>query len=318
MLAGATSALAAAVALGAAAATGQAAAPQQVKAKLSCVPSSVAPGTSTGCTVTVTNIGGNNVNNVTVQVVASAGSFVAPLDAGCAASGTTLTCNFGKLTAVGTPGSSKTETHELQVPTTGSPITQTLSGRYSSEKGNNRGDAVIMVELPNPVSTTLDASADFDGRFSNSATDSVQTDPISTSAGNFYSTGATLGTTGFAVGLTVEEKPQGMNNPNCPATGCFGAQVIDFNITPLSTSGFPDSFTLTIKVYVGPGVQENEIDVRHTTLVNNVLTTSVVPLCPDTDPSGDCVRSKNVANNTKIATIIVDGPGSGNGSWGVG
>ena len=87
----------------------------------------------------------------------------------------------------------------------------------------------------------------------------MQTGRIST--GNPYTTGATLGTTGFFVGLTVSEQSAGLNNPNCPSTGCFGGQVIDFHITPLPGSAFPDSFELTIQVYVGPGVQEDDIEV---------------------------------------------------------
>jgi len=137
----------------------------------------------------------------------------------------------------------------------------------------------------------------------------VQTDPIS--AGNPYSTGATLGTTGFAVGLTVKEKAAGSNNVNCPSTGCFGGQVIDFNITPLDGVTYPFSFQLTIKVYVGPGVKEGDLDVRHNG--------NPVPNFPDTEQaSGDSVVSKNVDSSTKIATIVIGGPGTGNGSWGVG
>jgi hypothetical protein len=171
-----------------------------------------------------------------------------------------------------------------------------------------------MVTSTNPLPTALNASADFDGTFSNAAADDVETDPIST--GNPYSTRATLGTTGFAVGLTLEEKAAGSNNPNCPSTGCFGGQVIDFEITPLGDSAFPESFTLTIKVYVGPGVKADELDVRHTTTLHG---TNLVPLCADgTDPSGDCIVSRTVVRSTKIATIVIQGPGAGNGGWGVG
>ena len=296
--------------------TAPAATTQQVTASLTCQPGTVAPGTTTGCTLTVTNIGGNNVNNVTITDTASGGAtFLSSNKSLCTKSpdNLVLTCAIGKLTAAGTPGATFSETHELQVPTSG-PVSQIVSGRYSSTTGNSRGNDSIMVSPPNPLITTLNASPDFDGKFANEATDSVQTDPIT--AGNPYSTGATLGTTGFAVGLTVEEKAAGSNNVNCPSTGCFGGQVIDFNITPLDGVTYPAGFQLTIKVYVGAGVKEDELDIRHTTTLYG---TNVVPICSDgTDPSGDCVVSKPINSSTKIATITIEGPGAGNGGWGVG
>jgi hypothetical protein len=296
---------------------GQAAGPanQKVEASLACEPGTVAPGAPIGCTLTVENKGGNAVNNTTITVTASGGSFASTTMPGsCSFSGAVLTCAVGKLNAVSTPGSTFTETHELLAPGSGSTVTQTVEGRYSSSTPNKRGNDTIAVTSENPLPTNLDASADFDGKFSDSAADSVQTDPIST--GNPYSTGATLGTTGFAVGLTVKERAAGSGNPNCPPAGCFGGQVIDFDITPLGSSALPTSFTLTIKVYVGPGVKSDDLDVRHTTTLYG---TNLVPMCADgLDPSGDCIVSKPVSSNTKIATITITGPGSGNGGWGVG
>ena len=308
---------------------GQAAGPanQKVEASLSCQPGTVAPSTTTdlnttGCTLTVANQGGNNVNNTTVSVTASAGSYVSSSDSRCSISEDklVLTCAIGKLTAVGTGTTSRfTETHELQAPTSGLSISQTVSGRYSSETGNNRGNDTIKVTSTNPLVTTLNGSADFDGKFSNDAADSVQTDPISTADNNLYSTGATLGTTGFAVGLTVLEKAEGSSNPNCPSTGCFGAQVIDFNITPLDGVTYPATFQLTIQVYVGPGVQATDLDVKHDTFDVSLCTASI-----QTDPKGACIFSRTVHPSTKIATIVIngvgfkDGVGPGNGGWGVG
>ena len=302
--------------LGGAAVPGQAAGPanQKVEAALACEPGTVAPGAPIGCTLTVANQGGNTVNNTTVTVTASGGSYLStnqPTFCTISEDELVLTCTVGKLNAVNTPGSSFTETHELLAPGSGEEVTQTVEGRYSSATGNKRGSDTINVTSENPLETELNESADFDGKFSNSAADSVQTDPIST--GNLYSTGATLGTTGFAVGLTVEEKAAGSNNPNCPTTGCFGAQVIDFNITPLDGVTYPDTFQLTIQLYVGPGVQATELDVKHDG--------SPVSLCTaatQTDPKGACVFSRTVAPSTKIATIVINGLGPGNGGWGVG
>ena len=290
---------------------GQAVTTQQVIASLTCQPGTVNPKANgtTGCVLTVTNIGGNSVNNVVVTDKASAGTFLSSSSSLCTPSGDTLTCNIGKLSGAGTPGSTFSETHELDVPSSGT-VTQNVTGRYSPNP-NSRGSDTVR---PATATTNLDSTANFDGKFANEATDSVQTDPIT--AGNPYSTGATLGTTGFAVGLTVEEKAAGSNNVNCPSAGCFGGQVIDFNITPLDGVTYPASFQLTIKVYVGPGIQENELDIRHTTTLYG---TNSVPMCADgSDPSGDCVVSKPIEPSTKIATITITGPGSGNGGWGVG
>ena len=313
--AGAMLVLVCAAVLGGAAVPGQAAGPtnQKVEAALACEPGTVAPGAPIGCTLTVTNQGGNTVNNTTVTVTASGGSYLStsqPTSCTISADKLVLTCTIGKLNAVNTPGSSFTETHELLAPGSGSSITQTVAGRYSSETGNKRGSDTIKVTSTNPLVTSLNESGDFDGKFSNDANDSVQTDPIS--EGNPYSTGATLGTTGFAVGLTVEEKPQG-SSPNCPSTGCFGAQVIDFNITPLDGVTYPATFQLTIQVYVGPGVKDTDLDVMHDGFPVSLCTAST-----QTDPKGACIFSRTVQSSTKIATIVINGLGPGNGGWGVG
>jgi hypothetical protein len=302
--------------LGGAAMPGQAAGPanQKVEASLSCQPGTVAPGAPIGCTLTVANKGGNAVNNTTVTVTASGGSFdstTLPTSCTVSSDGLVVTCAVGKLNAVNTPGSSFTATYELLAPASGDEVAQTVTGRYSSSTPNKRGNDLIDVTSDNPLQTDLNESADFDGKFSNDASDSVQTDPIST--GNPYSTGATLGTTGFAVGLTVEEKAAGSNNPNCPSTGCFGAQVIDFNITPLDGVTYPQTFQLTIKVYVGPGTQATELDVKHDGFDVSLCGASV-----QTDPKGACIFSRTVQNSTKIATIVINGLGPGNGGWGVG
>lgn len=307
--------LACAAVLGGAAIPGQAAGPanQKVEAALACEPGTVAPGAPIGCMLTVTNQGGNAVNNTTVTVTASGGSFdsATVVPASCTIDGLVLTCTVGKLNAVNTPGSSFTATYELLAPASGEEVTQTVAGRYSSSTPNKRGNDLVSITSTNPLPTSLNASADFDGKFSNSADDSVQTDPITT--GNLYSTGATLGTSGFAVGLTVLEKAAGSNNPNCPATGCFGAQVIDFHITPLDGVTYPATFQLTIQVYVGPGVQPTALDVKHDGFDVSLCSASV-----QTDPKEACIFSRTVAPSTKIATIVINGLGPGNGGWGVG
>jgi uncharacterized repeat protein (TIGR01451 family) len=296
------------VVLGGAAVTGRAATTQQVTASLTCQPATVnpKPGSTIGCTMTVANAGGNIVNQVVVTDLASGGTFLSSSSSLCTPSGSTLTCNIGKLTGTGTPGSTFSETHELDVPDSGASVTQTVTGRYSPNPNSRGSDTIPSVSVP----TTLDTSNDFDGKFANGNGESVQTGTTITSDGNPYSTGATLlGTTGFAVGLSVREQSAGASNVNCPG-GCFGGQVIEFNITPLATSALPTSFRLTIRVYVGPGVKSEDIQVYHNGFA--------VPEAPDTDPAGDSLTGPPVVDSsTKIATVVIEGPGTGNGSWGV-
>jgi hypothetical protein len=286
--------------------TGHAATTQQVTASLECEPGTVK--TTVGCLLTVTNEGGNNVTAVKVTITASAGTFLNSTDSRCAPSGSTLTCNIGKLTGFGKLDSTFTETHELQVPSTGT-VVQTMIGRYSPN-ANNRGDDDITPFLP--VETEVDSSNDFDGRFADGNGESVQTG-TNLSGSNFYSTSATLTGTEFTVGLTVRERGASPNSPNCP-TGCFGAEEIDFDITPIANTDFPMGYKLLIKIAdaaIPNSVKDFELDVRHDG--------DPVPLCEDTDPEDEpCIDDRDIANSPKDATIVIIGPGDANGSWGVG
>ena len=297
--------------LGGIAVTGQAATTQQVIATLTCQPATVKPGNTVGCTLTVSNTGGNNVTKTVVTDAAPGGKFLSSSSSLCTGINTdTLTCDIGKLTAVGTAESSFTETHELQVPSSGTSLVQTVAGRFSPNPNNRASDTI---QPPAPVTTSLNSSADFDGRFANAGGENVQTGGLS--ADNPYSTGATvLGATTFAVGLTVLEQSAGNSNVNCP-NGCFGGQVIHFDITPLAGSVFPSSYELTALIsglVIPNNKKAADIVVRHDGVV--------VPLCSSgqTDPTGSCVVSKTIKSSTKIATIEIEGPGTGNGSWGFG
>jgi uncharacterized repeat protein (TIGR01451 family) len=295
--------------LGGAAVSGQAAVTQQVTAEVACQPATVKPGRTTGCLLTVSNNGGNNVTKLVVTDTASGGTFLSPSSSKCITAGATLTCDIGKLTGVGTAGSSFTVTYELQVPASGTdPVVQTVTGKFAPNPNNRASDTIE----PEVLSTQLDDSADFDGRFANAAGESVQTS-IAISGDNPYSTAATVQGTTFAAGLAVreEEEPE-ENNINCPATGCLGGQVIEFSITPLA-GVFPTTFTLTVTIageVVGNGTKEEDLDVRHDG--------AVVPLCPATDPVGACIADRDIAPSTKIATIVIVGLGNGNGGWGFG
>jgi hypothetical protein len=300
--------------LGGAATTGRAATTQVVRASLECEPDTGKPGGLVGCLLTVTNEGGNNVSKVVVKVQTSGGTFVSTTDLRCTGLNTgTLTCSIAKLAAV----ASFTEVHEIRAPASGPSITQTVSGQYSSPSGNNRGDANILP--PDPLTTTLDGTDDYDGQFANATGDFAETKQ-GVSSSNPYSTKSTmLGDTAFAVGVTVHERAEQAADPNCPheeeegpsePLGCYGGQVIDFNITELGDSLNPDRFRLTITVYVGPGVQAGDIEIYHDG--------ALVPDAPDVDPvTGATVISVNVDSGAKIATIVVEGDGDFNGSWGV-
>jgi hypothetical protein len=290
--------------LAGAAATGQAADPQKVTASLACTPETAK--TTVGCALTITNVGGNNVTKVEVTVTATGGTFLSSTDSRCTPSASTLTCRIPKMSS----GAIVVETHELQLTAS---ATQTVAGRYSPNP-NSRGSDTVLVTSPNPVTTTQNTSNDFDGLFANNSADDAQTG-TTLSGSNPYSTNATL-TGSFTVGLTVLEHGAGTGNPNCPATGCFGGQVIEFEITPLPNTAFPDLYTLLIEIAdaaIANNVQENELDVRHDGVA--------VPLCTDDISPEDqpCIVDRDIASgNPKDATIIVSGPGDQNGSWGVG
>lgn len=296
--------------MGGAAVAGQAASTQQVAAALTCQPETVKPGNTVGCVLTVSNNGGNNVNQVVVTDEAPGGTFLPSssslCDVGDGADADTLTCEIGKLTAVGTPGATFTETHELQTPSSGTSLVQTVNGRFSPNKNNRASDTIA----PVTEETNLNPSADFDGTFANADGEDVQTGELSST--NPYSTGASVLGTTFAVGLTVLEQSAGNSNVNCP-NGCLGGQVIQFDITPLDGVTFPESYELTALIsglVVPNNKKAQDIVVRHEG--------EIVPLCPDTDPTDSCVVSKTIQPSTKIATIKIEGPGDGNGGWGFG
>jgi Domain of unknown function DUF11 len=290
--------------------TGHAAAPQQVTASLKCEPGTVKPeqGQTVGCTLTVENIGGNNVTKVLVTDKATGGKFLSTIGSlPCTGIGTdTLTCNIAKLAA----GAKVVETHELEVATTGTSFLQDLEGRYSP-KPNSRDSDMIMAQ---DKVTTLDRDADFDGRFANLNGDSVQTG-TGLSEDNPYVTSATVNGTTFEVGLSVREQTPGPDQAeNCPPAGCLGDQVVEFNITKL-VDELPDTYTLIITI-AGEVVGNTKIE----DLVLRHDGAEVGPCTEDplSDPAGACTTNRFKNPSTKIATFEITGPGDGNGSWGVG
>jgi Domain of unknown function DUF11 len=299
-----------------AAVTGHAAAPQQVTASLKCEPGTVKPeqGQTVGCTLTVSNIGGNNVTKVLVTDKATGGKFLSTTGSlPCTGIGTdTLTCNIAKLAA----GAKVVETHELEVATTGEEFLQDLEGRYSPNPNNRNTDTIAAEDKV----TILDPDADFDGRFANLDGDSVSTG-AGLSEDNKYVTSATVnGTTfdtTFEVGLTVREKDAEDGDVNCPPSGCLGNEVIEFNITPLvdELPDLPDTYTLIITI-AGEVVGNTKIEdlvLRHDGFEVGPCTDD-----PLSDPAGACTTNRFKDPSTKIATFEITGPGDGNGSWGVG
>jgi uncharacterized repeat protein (TIGR01451 family) len=317
---GGTAVLAIVVVLGGVVMTGQAATVQQVVATNVCQPSPNAkPGTTIGCVLTVTNNGANSANSVVVSdLVSGGGTLLTTSNSRCTISGNTLTCTIGKLTGAGTSGATFSETHDIQLPDSiPGAVDQTVSGRYSPKPNSRDSDQIG----PVLTTTTLDDSDDFDAKLAKIDGDSVQTGQ-SISGSNPYSTGATVsGTTAFASGLWVREV--GSPTPDVCPDGCYGAQMIEFHINPLTGTPYPASFTMTIVIAgeaIGAGTKKEDLDVRHHTTSGTYLTPNCTtpPALPATDPTGDCVVSKSIEPSTKEATIVITGPGTGNGPWGVG
>lgn len=305
--------------LGGAAATGLAAKPtHSVSAELVCEPPAVKPGRTVGCTLTVTNTGANTVVKVVAAEQVLGGTFLSSSSSLCTTpepptAPDTLTCNIGKLTSAGTVGpSSFTVDFELRAPSTSFDLE--FVGFFDPEplqNPNKRGNDTFSSFPVVPIE--VDPSADFDGTFVNAAGELVRTDTAISVDNPYTTTGTVHGAPAFAAGLSVREESAVGSNPNCPTGGCFGGQVIQFNITPLDGVVFPASFTLTWTIsgtVIPKGTKAGDIVVRHNS--------AVVPLCPEADPVGACIVSKTIDPSTKIATIEAKGPGTGNGGWGFG
>ena len=174
---GGTAALAIIVVLGGVIVTGQAATVQKVSAALACEPGTVNPKTGQHDWLCADRDQrkAETASRASSSPLRHQAAHSARPRRLCTPSGITLTCNIGKLTAAGMPGSTFSETHELDVPSTGASVTQTVTGKYSSPSGNNRGSAVISVPPPNPVSTLLDSSTDFDAKSAHGNGANVQT-----------------------------------------------------------------------------------------------------------------------------------------------
>ncbi len=200
--------------------TGGGAANQKVEAALACQPGTVAPSATTdmnttGCVLTVTNIGGNNVNSSTVTVTASAGSHMSRRRTRAARSAPTRWCSRASYRQADRASPrrrrcSRRRTSCRRPAQRASEVdADGRRGRYSSSTGTTCEATIDHRHLDGARRSTTDLNAlgDFDGKFSNAAADAVHTDSDLVASGNLYSTGATLSsTTGFAVGLTVEEK----------------------------------------------------------------------------------------------------------------
>lgn len=289
--------------------TGQAAPTQEVRAGLICTPPTASPGSTIGCVLTVTNDGVNTANQVVVTDTATGGEFLSSSDSRCTPDGDTMTCVIGTLSGVGTAGSTFSELHELRVAGTEGSFAQRVEGRFSP-KPNSRGSDTID---PVVVTTMLDGSADFDGTFASLNGASVQTGAAISGNNPYTTTAIVTAPASFAAGLSVREQAAGTGDLNCPSTGCFGGQVIQFDISPLMEGSLPAAYTLTITIVreaLPNGTKAEDLDVRHDG--------ELVPLCPATDSVGACISSRTIERPSGNAIIVIQGPGDGNGRWGVG
>jgi hypothetical protein len=307
------------VVLGGAATTGRAAVNQTVTASIVCEPTTAPHGSSTGCLLTVTNNGVNAVTSVTVTDTVLVGAFLNTSDSRCgiSANGLVLTCTIDKLAGM----TSFSETHELQLPSSGTSVVQTITGRYSP-KPNSRGSDNIEQKA---TSTILDTNDDFDARWANANAESVHT--VSPAAlDNPYSTLARVfgdgTTTPFATGLSVRDdvgENVGGLSP-CP-TGCLGGSKIEFHISPPSGL-YPASYEFEGSIDgdgadVAPGTKAQDLTIYHVTPQGTVVTQPCgAPVV--TDPTGACFTALTVTSGTWDVFFRVVGPGTANGPWGVG
>jgi hypothetical protein len=323
VLGAATAALMTAVGLGGAAVTGQAAITQQVTASIVCEPTTAPHGSSTGCLLTVTNNGSNTVTALTVTDTVSVGAaFLNTSDSRCVISDAAisdddrvLTCTVAKLAGM----ASFSETHELQLPSSGASVVQTITGRYSP-KPNSRGNDDIP---PLSTSTILDTNDDFDARWANANAESVHT--VSPAAlDNPYSTLARVfgdGTTPFATGLSVrDDVGENVGGPSPCPTGCLGGSKIEFHISPPSGL-YPASYEFEGSIDgdgadVAPGTKAEDLTIFHVTPQGTFVTQQCGD--PATDPTGACFTALTVTNGTWDVFFRVVGPGTANGPWGVG
>jgi hypothetical protein len=225
-----------------------------------------------------------------------------------------LTCTIAKLDGM----ASFSETHELQLPSSGTSVLQTITGRYSP-KPNSRGSDNIEQKT---TSTILDTNDDFDARWANANAESVHT--VSPAAlDNPYSTLARVfGTTPFATGLSVkDEVGENVGGPSPCPTGCLGGSKVEFHISPPSGL-YPTSFEFEISIDgdgadVDPGTKAQDLTIYHVTPQGTFVTQRCgAPVV--TDPTGDCVDTLTVTNGTWDVFARIVGPGTGNGPWGVG
>ncbi|MGH3077794.1 MAG: hypothetical protein ACRDPZ_06365 [Gaiellaceae bacterium] len=308
--------------LGGAATKGRAAVNQTVTASIVCEPTTAPHGSSTGCLLTVTNNGVNTVTSVTVTDTVSVGAaFLNTSDPLCVISDAessdddrVLTCTIAKLAGM----ASFRETHELQLPSSGTdPVVQTITGRYSP-KPNSRGSDNIEKKT---TSTILDTNDDFDARWANANAESVHT-VFPAALDNPYSTLARVfeGTTPFATGLSVrDDVGESVGGPSpCAPNSCLGGSKIEFHISPPSGL-YPLTFEFEISIDgegadVQPGTKAEDLTIYHVTPQGTFTT----PMCPALDPTGDCVDELTVTNGTWDVFARIVGPGTGNGPWGVG
>ena len=288
--------------LGGAATKGRAAVNQLVAASIVCEPTTAPHGSSTGCVLTVTNGGVNAVTSVTVTDTASVGAaFLNTSDSRCVISDKAisdddrvLTCTIAKLAGM----TSFSETHELQLPSSGGPVVQTITGRYS-QKPNSRGNDEIEVKT---TSTILDTNANFDARWANANEESVHT-VFPPALDNPYSALArVLGTT-FATGLSVKDDVgENVGGPSpCAPNSCLGGSKIEFHVSPPSGL-YPTTFEFEISIDgdgadVDPGTKAQDLTIYHVTPQGTFVTQRCgAPVA--TDPTGDCVDTLTVENGT--------------------
>lgn len=275
------------------------------------LPAAVTPGAQAGYTFRIANRGSSNISQLflTDNVAASASdpqrgitTYLDSSRAGCSAVGTQLLCSYGALNS----GETIDVTVAYTTPSTGAafPITFELNttGVSGDKGGNSHGDTLKL-----PLSTALDATKNFAGRFTADLSD-VQTD-TSLSKKNPQSSAVTPPSAFIPVtiqdGTTVYP---GTGTDPCTATGvtCIG----DWTTVNVN-NGNAGPVKLTLVLY-GPSVPNgatvDNIDFWHDGTVISTRCDSTI-----TQPTNiECITVTKVGNNFQIvAWLLHNGTGRG-------
>ncbi|HZO33571.1 MAG TPA: hypothetical protein VFB17_00710 [Gaiellaceae bacterium] len=222
--------------------------------------------------ITITNTTGHTARNVTFTDTLDHGTFVRDDSMHCSGSGSSLTCDVGRLE----PGTSFTVRVAFQAPTVSTTVTldDSLDGTSSLKShGSNSFSASGEVSVV-PASDSLQSTYAF-------PSSSIDTAPLS--ATHLQSTGADMPsvlTSGFGTPVSVEDS---IPNPpgGCPAPTCIPHPFV-ISIPDSETTGSSNPFIDPLTNELFPYTWTLELD---PSLVPHGVTPQFVYHAPADDPS---------------------------------